>query len=667
MFIPSSLRGRMVAFVLAAAFAISVSTCAIVAWKMREGLAQEAHLTAETLAEGISTRVEREFETVFASARAMADLAESQKGRGQRGERTAFDSFLLRSVEHHPGWLGAYTVWEPNAFDGRDAEFRGAACHDATGRYLPYWVRAEGKIICEANRDYDKPGVGDYYLVPSASGKAALIDPYAYTVAGKELQIVSFVVPVMVDGKFQGITGVDYLLSDLNEQLGKVRPYGKGNVEVIAAGGTYAVSSDPARLGKPSQQALPEAALKALANGGSHRWEDADGWLHTAKSIQSPSMQKPWTLVVSFPMAAALKGATGVVLMVAVVFVIGLLLLGAIVFIGMTKLLSPIARLRDKMSELASGEGDLTSQLDVRGEDEIGEIAASFNRFLGTLRGLVAQVKAQSGEVSQASRRLGHSAQQVSAASQDQAEASASAAGAVSEVVSSIHRVAEDAGEASTSAQIAERSAHEAAELMLKSAEGIERVHRTITSLSESLRSLDERSTRIGDVIRLIKDVADQTNLLALNAAIEAARAGEQGRGFAVVADEVRKLAERTTAATGEIGGIILSIQKETEQTVSVMGQVIAEVTEGEARSKEGARGAESIRSVLNDVLSRMERIAANTSQQAAAGSDILAQVERIGSSVRQNESEVRETASAVSLLGTQAEELARTVGRFRT
>jgi methyl-accepting chemotaxis protein len=237
----------------------------------------------------------------------------------------------------------------------------------------------------------------------------------------------------------------------------------------------------------------------------------------------------------------------------------------------------------------------------------------------------------------------------------------------VSEIVSSIHRVAEDAGEASSSAQIAERSAHEAAELMLQSAQGIERVHRTITSLSESLRSLDERSARIGDVISLIKDVADQTNLLALNAAIEAARAGEQGRGFAVVADEVRKLAERTTAATGEIGGIILAIQKEAEQTVTVMGHVLEEVTEGEVRSKEGARGAESIRSVLNDVLSRMERIAANTSQQAAAGSDILAQVERIGSSVRQNESEVLETASAVSVLGTQAKELARTVGRFRT
>ncbi len=667
MFLLSSLRGRMVAFVLAAAFAISVATCGIVAWKVRESLTDEAYLTADTLAAGISTRVEREFEAVFASARAMSDLAESQKVRGQRGERAAFDAFLLRSVEHHPGWLGAYTLWEPNAFDGRDAEFRGAACHDATGRYVPYWVRSEGKIICEANRDYDKPGTGDYYQLPLASGKSALIDPYPYAVAGKELQIVSFVVPVIVEGRFQGITGVDYLLSDLNEQLSKVRPYGQGHVEVVAAGGNYAVSSDPARLGKASKEGLPEAAVKAVANGGSHRWEDADGWLHTAKAIQSPSMQKPWTLVVSFPMAAALKGATGVVLMVAVVFVLGLLLLGAIVFIGMTKLLSPIARLRDKMSELANGEGDLTSQLDVRGKDEIGEIAASFNRFLGTLRGLVAQVKSQSGEVSDASRRLGRSAQQVSAASQDQAQASASAAGAVSEIVSSIHRVAEDAGEASSSAQIAERSAREAAELMLQSAQGIERVHRTITSLSESLRSLDERSARIGDVISLIKDVADQTNLLALNAAIEAARAGEQGRGFAVVADEVRKLAERTTSATGEIGGIILAIQKEAEQTVTVMAQVLAEVTEGEVRSKEGAQGAESIRSVLNDVLSRMERIAANTSQQAAAGSDILAQVERIGSSVRQNESEVMETASAVSVLGTQADELARTVGRFRT
>jgi len=498
------------------------------------------------------------------------------------------------------------------------------------------------------------------------TGRTALIDPYLYPVDGKQLLIVSFVAPVLAGSKPVGITGVDYLLEDINAELAKVQPYGEGNVKLIDSSGNYAVSPDRALLGKPAET-LPPEAVRAVAEGKSHRWIDEKGWLHLARGVKSPSMQKPWVLVVSFPMAAALQGGTQLVEMVVVMFAIGIALLGVIVSVGMGRLLGPVMRLRDRMLELANGEGDLTSRLEVVGHDETAQIASSFNRFLDTLRGLVSEVKAQSVSVSQASQRLGQSASQVSSVSQDQAQATAAASEAVSAIVSSIQRVAEEAGEASTSARTAEISAREAATRMLQSADGIVRARETIHSLSDSLHKLDERSERIGDVVKLIKDVADQTNLLALNAAIEAARAGEQGRGFAVVADEVRKLAERTTAATGEIGQIIVSIQSETAQSVNVMGRVLEQVAEGESLSKEGARGADGIRAVLDDVLERMERIAGNTAEQASAGSDIVAQVERISASVQQNQCEVQETSAAATLLGTQADALASTVSRFRT
>ena len=224
----SSLRGRMLAFVVATATAVCVAVCAVIAWKARASLAEEAYLTADTLANGIGDRVINEFETVFASARTFADFAASQKARDVRGDRAGFDAFLLRAVNGNAGWLGAYTLWEPNAFDGRDAEFRGAPCHDPSGRYVPYWVRSGGKVTCEANKDYDKPGIGDYYIVPMQTGRTALIDPYAYPVDGKELLIVSFVAPVIAGGKPVGIIArfalIDRLAKPFQREIFGRRP-----------------------------------------------------------------------------------------------------------------------------------------------------------------------------------------------------------------------------------------------------------------------------------------------------------------------------------------------------------------------------------------------------------------------------------------------------------
>jgi methyl-accepting chemotaxis protein len=181
-----------------------------------------------------------------------------------------------------------------------------------------------------------------------------------------------------------------------------------------------------------------------------------------------------------------------------------------------------------------------------------------------------------------------------------------------------------------------------------------------------TVESLGQRSDQIGAIIGTIEDIADQTNLLALNAAIEAARAGEQGRGFAVVADEVRALAERTTRATKEIGEMIKAIQKETKGAVTAMEQGVREV---EAGTTEAARSGEALRDILvqvNDVTMQVNQIATAAEEQTATTSEISSNMQQITDVVRQTSQGASESATAAAQLNGNAEELQRLVRQFK-
>ncbi|SEI20965.1 methyl-accepting chemotaxis protein [Pseudomonas asplenii] len=249
------------------------------------------------------------------------------------------------------------------------------------------------------------------------------------------------------------------------------------------------------------------------------------------------------------------------------------LLLAVLVWLIGRSIVSPLQEAVQAMANIASGESDLTRTLDTHGQDEVTQLARHFNAFTNKLRGVVSQLQASASELGQSSGDLGSNALQAQARSQQQSQQMEMVATAINQVTYGVQDVAKNAEQAASEVRDAENQARQGQLNIDNSLQQIDQLSATIAQAVEVMRTLSAESTQIGGVLEVIRSIAEQTNLLALNAAIEAARAGEQGRGFAVVADEVRLLAQRTQKSTAEIQAMIERLQNHSEAAVKVIGE----------------------------------------------------------------------------------------------
>jgi methyl-accepting chemotaxis protein len=339
------------------------------------------------------------------------------------------------------------------------------------------------------------------------------------------------------------------------------------------------------------------------------------------------------------------------------------LLLSTVIIRSITK---PLAVFLERTTDIARGEGDLTKRLDATGSDEIAQVSRMFNLFIDKLHGIIGQISNTSAQVASASSQLHSTAERIATGAEEVAAQAGTVATAGEEMSATSGDIAQNCQLAAESAQRASQSAQNGATVVENTVNVISQIADKVQESAKTVESLGARSDQIGAIIGTIEDIADQTNLLALNAAIEAARAGEQGRGFAVVADEVRALAERTTRATKEIGEMIKAIQNETKGAVTAMEKGIHQVETG---TQEAARSGEALRDILeqiNAVTMQVNQIATAAEEQTATTSEISSNMLQITEVVQQTSLGAQESATAAAQLSGNAEELQRLVRQFK-
>jgi methyl-accepting chemotaxis protein len=504
-----------------------------------------------------------------------------------------------------------------------------------------------------------------WYIQAKANNTVTLTEPYIDAETKKLTMTIA--VPFTTNGAFAGVVGGDVFVSDLVHEVLSAKVRNGGYMFIVNRNGNLIGHPQTALTMKPLTSIAPDltpdtvdriSKLDALQetqiNGESVLWQ----------TVPVPGTN--WYICMAVDKAQVLAPLHDLLYTLFGLTVLVLILTVPLASFVISRLLGGLRQLRSAMLEVAKGEGDLTRRIEEGGSDEIAETAQAFNQFVDRLHRMFSSLRNDAstliGGVQQASGMV----KSVADNSREMSDVSSSNAATLEEITVSIAHIAE-------SAKMADDLVIETGDRLGASAESIGRLSggmegtvSAVRSLEDMLDSLDKRSQQISGITNVIRDIADQTNLLALNAAIEAARAGEQGRGFAVVADEVRKLAERTAQATLEISSMVDAIRQGTGSAVGDINRTVNAVDSGVGLTREAVGAIEGIRQSMAVVVDKMNQINHSTREQHNASTLIAQSTESINGRILENDGRLHDVSEQLNKLSHAAQQMQSAFAQFR-
>ena len=467
-----------------------------------------------------------------------------------------------------------------------------------------------------------------------------------------------------------GVTGVatgDVTLEEATTLVNSIKLRGDGYAFLATRDGKVVAHAKPDSTLKPVAEVMPGFDAAALQNAGDTialREMTIDGRTKYVAVTSIPGAD--WALAAVIDKAAILAPLTTLLWSLILSGVLVAALGAVATHFALTRLLKDLFGLRDALTEIAGGQGDLTRQLPVTARDEIGQTAEAFNRFIASLRTMFLEVRDNATQLNSGIDDLSGVTRTLSSESERQAETLSATAATIEEITVSINHIADNARQAEDLASHAGEVSTRSRAAVAGLSGDIDQISSEVGRLATTLDSLGRRSSEMNSIIAAIREIAEQTNLLALNAAIEAARAGESGRGFAVVADEVRKLAERTAKATVDIGGLIDATHGDIRSALTDMNDTQRSVGTGLSASQAVASEIAGIEDEVARVVASVRDIAASTREQSVATNEMANAAEQANRMTMQTDQAVQRATTTVNELNALSHRLHDLVGRFR-
>lgn len=704
-----SLRLKLYVLVITLLLVMGISivvTAQLSLGAMEQSITSETRDTVQTLAiERLSATagnygelVSGKFATAYRTPEVVRNVISRniQADSSGRISRTALQETVGAVLEEQKNLSSIYAQFEPDAYDGQDRYFTGGVedhSSDEGTLEIYYYRSPEGEVVFSRTEDpatkyldeRDDSGIreAEWYLCSMDTRQPCIMEPYDYEIAeGYTELMTSLVLPILKDGAFAGVVGVDINLSTLQSTIEKVSQElynGESRVTLLSNQGLIAASSHYGDyLGQPLARALPDQAESFTAlHRGSGTYDDGET-LAVSYPIEISLANTQWSLLIELPRETALadvEAITGLLSTEVNAAARNQALVGglvSVIAIGIMVLLvrsvtRPLNEIRDRMKNLASAEGDLTSELSIDTHAELIDLAGGFNQFLGRLRSMISDLKAVNARVSQQAADVNTIARETNAQTDSQHQDLETVVTAMNEMSVAAGEVAGFAGDAAENAQKAQDGIRFTKDTLDSAVNGVSALASDMDQASSAIGQVATRSDDINRIIEVIRGIAEQTNLLALNAAIEAARAGEQGRGFAVVADEVRTLASRTRESTDEISNMIDGLQSDVGGAVTVIKGGVDRATRAVEGTREADHSLATVVERIGSIVEHVTHVATAAEQQSSVSEEINRNLTRINDAANDLRALAQRVSGSGQTLDEQVRALDAELNRLKT